>query len=222
MVLAYVSALYVEFAPFHWVNRRTGLPVTFVQFVHQHTISWVWRFQGDTFHLGLFGYGYRLIDLALFASAGAIAVELTRAADYCDLCRTYLTRRRLALFPASSPYRNVTGLSAEDRAEFQADQEEQMRAALEGGRLLLTLAEAGDVDVIRQAIAGVRGDRRAVARLPSRLALEIDTCPGCRTTTLRTLMLVGRTRRPLDARPVSGAFADLLRQADVGRDGRAD
>jgi membrane protein YdbS with pleckstrin-like domain len=216
MVLAYLAALYVEFAPFHWVSRRTGLPVTFAGYVHQQTISWVWRFQGETVHLGPFGYIYRLLDLAVFACAGAIAVELTCRADHCDLCRTYVTHRRLALFPASSPYRNRARLSAEDRADFHADQEDQMRAALEGARLMLTLAEAGDVDALREVIAGVQADRRSIARLPSRLALDIDTCPGCRATTLRTLMLVGRTSRRLDALPVSGAFADLLRNADDG------
>ncbi len=216
MVGVYVAALYAEFSPFPWVDRRTGLPLSFAGFVNLQSVSWTWRSHGGRVQLGRWGYAFRAVDVAVFAAAGAFAARLPRAAAYCDLCQLFPTRRRLAVFPASSAYRSTSGLPADERAAFQAEQEEQLAAALEGGRLLLTLAAAGDVEAVREAAASVRADRRAIAALPTRLALDLETCPGCRATTLRTVLLVGRVARPVDGRDVSGAFADLLRRGGVG------
>jgi hypothetical protein len=209
MALAYVAALYVQYAPFHWVNVRTRLPASFVDFVRDRSVNWVWRLGNATFHLGAFGYLHRLADVAVFAGTGALAARMGLRRPYCDLCRMYLTRRRVALFPASLPYRRLGNLSDEELAEYHAEQLEQTRAAVNGAALMQTLAEAGDVESLRQAIAGVRADRRAIAKLPTRLSLDVEACPGCRATTLRTTLLVGRSVRPLGAQAVSGEFADL-------------
>ncbi len=208
LLLTDLAALYAQFGPFHWISRATGRPLTFGELLAGHATHWRWRVFGVPLTFDVSGPVYRALDVGVFALAGAMAGQGIER-PYCDLCRMYLTRRRLALFPASLPYRKLDGLSADDRAEYRADQQEETRAAIEGAKLMMTLAATGDVDAIRQAIDSVRPDRRAVARLPTRLALSVETCPGCRATTLRTALLVGKAVRPLDRLAVSGEFADL-------------
>ena len=209
MMAAYVGCLYAGFGPFRWVNRHTGVPLTFPQFVDDRSVHWVWRWGGDRIELGRAGYLYRVLDVTIFAVVGGVAASFGSGADYCDLCQTYRTRRRLAVFPASLPYRKLGGLSAEDLAAYQADQLEQTQSAVDAAGHLMTLATADDADSLQQVIDAVRPERRQADRLPTRLELHLSACPVCRATTLRTVLRIGRTRRTLDTQPVSGAFADL-------------
>jgi hypothetical protein len=214
-LMTYFAAEYVQFAPHHYVHRLTRTQVGFLEYLHMKNMSWS-SVDGNGSRHALGGLGYLFVTIQLVAfvlvgpivSMGAI-LRQRGAGGYCDLCKLYLKRRRIALFPASLPYRKLNALSEEELVEYRESQQEQILAAAEGAEMMLKLATEGDLQTIRELAGGVRPDQRRIARLPSRMELSVEFCPGCRRTTLRTTMHTGNMRRRLDEREVSNEFAAL-------------
>jgi hypothetical protein len=208
-IFVYGLAEYVQFAPHHYIVRSTRMPMGFLDYLHFKSMSWVWVNSTGRHSLGAFGYVYRVIDVVTFAVVGMFLAGSAAKAPYCDLCQVFLKRKRIALFPASQPYAKLKGMTLEQRREYQLEQQEHVQESIEGAELMLTLAEAGDLTTLRDLVAGVKADQRSIRKLPCRVDLSIETCPGCRASKLRTGLLVGKMYKNLGERQVSAEFLEL-------------
>jgi hypothetical protein len=220
-LMVFFGCEYVQFAPHHYVHRGTRVPVGFFEYLHMKNMSWSTVDSGGQHHeLGALGYVFVVLELLAFSILGPVFVAAgvfgsKGTPPTCDLCKVYMKRKRLALFPASLPYRKVTNLPADELAEYRHQQHEHMLAAVKGAEMMLNLAREGDLQTLRMLAGEVRDQQRSIARLPSRMELGLEICPGCNKTVFRTTMITGKRRRRLGQCDVSHEFADFAAAAKV-------
>jgi len=213
-VIAYFVGEYIEFRSLHLVWRRTGEPMGFWYYFHLRSISYslVGGREGST-SLGYFGYALRLLEIGSFGLVGLALPSALRHSAYCESCKTYMSSRELALFPASLPYRKFGTDEAEDRQAYQEEQEELFEKGVQAAALLANLAESGEGAELCDVMKSAQSARRETAKLPSRIVLSMTYCKRCKEGDMYIVANAGASKRQLhDVKLDPTVVASLLQK----------
>lgn len=185
---AYVGAEYVEYRDVRAELKLRGMGMvqaqdlpSFLEYYDYKARNFAWKKDhgngmGDP--LGGWGYFFVLLAAAGFIGGGLIAPAILFAVPYCDGCQRYMTRKVLAVLPASVPIKKI---SKKDTAAQEAHAREQEAAAALGDQALSRLRAAiagGNIDAFTQELAAA-GSVKQNNKLPGRIDVTLTWCKGC-------------------------------------------
>jgi hypothetical protein len=213
---AYVAAQYLEFSALmraHPMVEEDGAPLSFPRYYHLTAINFAWDDHGRTgAPLGMWGYVFVGLGVLGFVAGGVLAPAVLIKAPYCDRCRLYMKRRRLALVPASAKARRI---AKKDAAGLAAHTEENERAVATAQAVLERVAAhaaQGDARAIQSELAPYppRGaEARRANKLLRRLQVGLVHCRNCGDGYLQPTFLSGQGH---------GIRAEHLARTDVTPD----
>jgi hypothetical protein len=195
-VAAYFAGQYIEFHSLG-LQYNDGTPVGFLSYFDYaaRSFSWQQRDGSAGSPLGIWGYGFRLLELVGFCG-GSLAVPLMlRAVPYCEGCQSYMKTKEAGLLPASVPSRRVKKSDATAQASYDVERQEAWKR---GGDLTAAITEraaAGDVDGYRALLSEHASQKRQIVKLPARIALSIVRCPKCSGGFLKTILWTGQGKQ---------------------------
>ncbi len=141
---------------------------------------------------GAWGYAFRALEIAGFSLGSLAGPAALRAKPYCEACSLYMRSREVAVFAASVP---AVKVGKKDIAGKIGHENEQ-RAAWERGLALLdeleSFAEANDPGRFRDRLKELEPQRKAAAKLPVRIQVELSHCPRCEAGLLRARRASGQ------------------------------
>jgi hypothetical protein len=195
-VAAYFAGQYIEF---HSMDLRfdDGTPVGFLTYFDYAARAFAWQKKDGSAGepLGVWGYAFRLLEIAGFCGGSLIIPLVLRAVPYCEGCQVYMKTREAGLLPASAPARRIKKADLAAQAAYEAEQAEASRR---GGSLVMAAGEratAGDVDGFRAVLAEHAPQRKAIEKLPARVALAVVRCPKCSSGFLKTTLRTGHGKQ---------------------------
>jgi hypothetical protein len=210
-VLAYFVAQYVEFRSHDYVDAGTGEALGFWKWFHLVATSYVWIGRHERLELGLFGYAFRVLEIAAFAAGTWLLTVSLVGTPYCARCGRYRKTKPLATIPASELLGEV---AAEDATEALIIARGQ--AVFDA---IVQIAQAGAAETVLQQIADFP-PKRGRDSLVSRLDLELLFCPGCMDATLIARITVKRpltsSIHPLPEINVPVEFAERIAEPCAG------
>ena len=197
----YFCAQYIIFERMHLVYRDSGLPVGFSEYfdIEARSITFRSMDHSDSSQpdsgtaMGVWGYGFKFLELAGFAFAGVVIPAAIRKIPYCENCRRYMEKKGTTFLGASVKPRKIKKTDTEGRAAFA----EEDRAAREvGGKCLEGDGRDGygsrQVDALLAAMAALKPKKMANFKLPLRYQLTLHLCPTCRAGQLVALAVTGK------------------------------
>ena len=110
--------------------------------------------------LGLFGYVFRLLEIAGFAVGGVIAPALLHSKPYCEVCSRYMRSKKLGVIPAG----------------VQSEAWNEGNARL---RQLQALAAADDISGFQDFLLELAKQRELANRVSVRFVVSVQGCPRC-------------------------------------------
>jgi hypothetical protein len=204
-LLAYFVAQYIEFSGMHLVHRSTGQRVGFLEYFDLMARSFSWKQdngqQGQP--LGVWGYAFRLLEIAGFAGGGLIIPAVMRSVPYCQSCQRYMRTKQLVVFPGSVPARKV---KKSDTAATAAYEAEQLKAYEDGKQTWEKLKENATNargTEFRTKLTELESGTKPAMKLPRRFSLKLVCCKRCSSGWLQVHELTGQGKQ--------------LKTADFGR-----
>jgi hypothetical protein len=217
-VLAYFEAQYLEYRTFQPVFPD-GTPVGFGTYFDVITRSMSFQARGDRGPgqpLGMWGYAFRLLEIAGFAVGGIIPSLMLRTKPFCEHCQIYMKTKSQGWLPAGVVPRKVS------KKDTQAQQayEQELKSAFENGMALLQSlsahATAIDAASFRQRLAELQPNRKEIQKQNARIEVQLNYCPSCSDGHLRAVCHTGQGeqvaqqelfRQPVDPQFVRDALA---------------
>jgi hypothetical protein len=216
LALAYCGGQYVEYlgvAP----HYEDGSPVGFFTFYDAVTRTIrmsMSHSKNPTGELGLFGYAFRLLELAGFVGGGLVIPIALRSKPYCDGCWRYMRTRQLALVPASVPKRKIAKKDTLAQQAFDTEMQSALESGLKQAEVLLKAGESGDAGVVRQQLEPLAEHKKETGKLPARIEVKLSSCPSCSSGIMTVSMIIGqgdKTKTEVVGRtPVTSAFVRQL------------
>lgn len=193
---AYFVGQYIEFRGFG-LQYEDGTPVGFLTYFDFAARSFAWQKDDGSSGepLGVWGYAFRLLEIAGFCAGSIIAPFAMKALPYCDSCRTYMKSRDTGLLPASIKAEKIRKKDVAAQATHQAAQEEAFQR---GTTLLATAgdkAHGGDLDGFRALFAEHAPQKKEIEKLPARIAVSVVGCPKCRSGYLLGTLRTGQGKQ---------------------------
>lgn len=106
-----------------------------------------------------------------------------------------MCKKSLTLLPASIPAKRFKKSDTEGRAVHQRSDEEAATQADQKLQHLRQLATTGKVDEFRGALTELASQKKATAKLPRRVHLELICCRTCWSGYLRAALLTGQVHK---------------------------
>jgi hypothetical protein len=192
-LIVYFAALYIEFSHLHLMHRN-GVTVGFFEYYDLVARSFAWR--GDNGKpgepLGVWGYAFRLLEIAGFVGGSLIVPAALLKAPYCQACRRYMRSRQLSLMAASVPVKKLKKADTEGRAAHQAEQEQAFAQGVRLTEILQQMSAGGQTAEFRETLAKLEPGRKQAARLPIRISLHLVACKKCRSGWLQFKRVTGQ------------------------------
>jgi hypothetical protein len=189
----YFAAQYVEYlqvAPCY----EDGTPMSFLEYFD--IIARSFAFKGDDGSLGepmgVYGYAFRILELAGFMVGGIIAPLILKGMPYCDLCQVYMKRRNLALVPAGVLPRKIKKKDLEAQAAYDAEIAKADEVADQAMARLTELAAAGNADEFFAIVSQIDATKKETAKLTRRILLQLAFCARCFAGHLQRTSITGQ------------------------------
>lgn len=192
-VVAYFASQYVEFYTLD-LHFEDGEPMGFLYYFDWSARSFAWVDDDGKMGraMGVWGYGFRLLEIAGFAGGSLVAPLALRGKAYCERCSRYMKGRGQVLVPASVPVRKIRKKDQEAQEAYEAEQQQAYQGGFEEVARLRDLAVAGDFHAFRQAIGPQLESKKATGKLPARIQLSLSSCPSCEVGELAVTLLTGQ------------------------------
>ena len=192
-IACYFQAQYLEFRHLDPV-WQDGTPIGFFEFFDYTTRTFAFEQKGGKQDqpMGVWGYAFRLLEVAGFALGGLIGTLILGSKPYCENCGRYMKTRSLALLPAGAVPRKIKKKDTEAQQEYEA---ELNAKAAEAEKLLeeaVGYVRDGDSNAFRTLIDPHVANRKEIGKLTTRLELELSHCPGCSEGHLKAKALSGQ------------------------------
>jgi hypothetical protein len=177
-VLVYFTAQYVVFRDL--VAQLGIAELGFIEYfdVSTRSIAFKQKSGGVGDALGMFGYVFRVLEIAGFAAGGLIVPAWAKGKPYCESCQVYMRTSHLGRLPAGTEPRKVKKGEAGAEAFEQAH-----RGGFEAGIGMLQRVQAcareGAVQAFRDELAPHLPQNGAYNKLTSRIELHLVSCPRC-------------------------------------------
>ena len=196
-VLAYFVAQYIEFSGLHLVHRATGEKVGFLEYYDLTARSFAWQQDngkpGEP--LGIWGYAFRLLEMAGFACGGLIIPAVMKNVPYCQSCQRYMRTQQLVHFPGSIPQRKVKKSDVAGRAAYEAEQEQAFEAGKQIWETLKQLVSQSKGPELSAKLADLQAGAKAATKLPRRFSLKLVRCKSCSAGWLHVHVLTGHGKQ---------------------------
>ena len=213
----YFGAQYVEFRAMG-LEFQDGTPVGFFEYLDIAARSFAWQGKNGTEGepLGIWGYAFRLLELAGFVGGGLVVPAALRSQPYCEGCQVYLRGKEIVLLPAGVLPRKVKKKDVEGQAAYEREREE---AAKQGQALLDEMAEhatSGRAAELTRLVETHAQQKKEYGKLERRIGLRLYHCRGCRTGILDAQLSEGHGNQ-IRVTPISrwnvapGFVTDYLR-----------
>jgi hypothetical protein len=189
---AYLGASWIQFAAYA-PAYPDGSPVSFATFFDVTTRAFAWMQKDGTqgTPYGVWGYGFRALEVSGFCLGSLIAPLALRRRAYCDACSLYMRGAKSLMLAASVPLAKLGKNDLHAAALHEAEQ----RAAYDRGIAALDelhgLAEANDAAGFRARAKENEIARSAAQKLPQRIAVALARCPRCESGEMRSTLWSG-------------------------------
>ena len=180
--LAYFGAQYIEFKSMQLIYED-GTPVGFWTYFDFAARSFAWR-QDDGSPgepLGLWGYALRGLELTGFLGGSLIVPAVMSKRPYCPDCQRYMRTRQLSRVAASVPARKVKKSDVAGQAAYDTEQQQAFEAGLRKVEAVQQLATTQKPGEFQSALAELKSEEKAAAKLPRQFILKLVECRQCRT-----------------------------------------
>jgi hypothetical protein len=193
---AYFVGQYIEFRGLG-LHYKDGTPVGFLTYFDFAARAFAWKKDDGTSGepLGIWGYAFRLLEIAGFCAGSLIAPLAMKALPYCDSCRTYMKSRDAGLLPASVKAEKIRKMDGAAQSDYHASQEEAFQR---GTTLLATAGDKAsrrDVDGFRALFAEHAPQKKEIEKLPTRIAVSVVGCPKCHNGYLLGTLRTGQGKQ---------------------------
>lgn len=197
-VLAYFVATYIEYL--QWVDQVTAAygsapDLGFLGWFHELTVQFAFKKEkggGLGAPMGMWGYAFRLLEVAGFAVGGILAPLFLKGRQYCEACQMYMRQVNLGLWPASLPAGKFKRKDTEGKAAHAAESLAVREQSLTQLDELRQHAEAGRSGEFGELLEGHAADQKAYSKLPERLSLALWYCRGCNVGRMQAAILAGQ------------------------------
>jgi len=202
LLIVIVLLLALSFAAAQWIEFRslrledfTGKAVDFFRYYDVTTRSMTFKAshaKTPSGSLGLFGYLFRLLELAGFTLGGLIIPLAFKAKPYCEPCLTYMRKAGDWWLPAAVPARKIAKKDKEALQVYEQEMKEAYEKSLAQLNSLNTALSERNTSQF-QSILGQYGlEAKAVRKLQRRIRLTLSTCPKCRAGVLDIQIIDGQ------------------------------
>ena len=213
--IAYFGAQYIEFNNMHLVHQD-GSPVSFFEYYDFVARAFAWKQHDGGFGqpLGIWGYAFRGLEVLGFVGGSLIVPAMLWKAPYCQACQRYMSTRQLILWAASVPAKKIKKFDSVAIEAHQAQQQQALENGRETWNALKEAASTSNVAEFNTKILSLKPERKAAAKLPSRLNLKLVHCRRCCSGWLRLDLVTGRGReirnKELERVPVPEQFVRAI------------
>ncbi|MGE5341177.1 MAG: hypothetical protein ACM3SY_06810 [Candidatus Omnitrophota bacterium] len=181
LVATYGAAQWMEFKKLNVIDF-SGQSMGFLKYYDLMTRNMTLRVSHagtSTGILGIWGYFFRLLEIAGFAFGGVIILLGLRTQAYCERCQSYMRKKTEWWIPASVPARNVNRKDAADQDAYTRAQQQTYQHGLDVVQQLMNAVRAGNVVSFRDLLKGNASTPQAVVRLPHRVSISFKLCQTC-------------------------------------------
>jgi hypothetical protein len=188
-------AIFVSLGPLYF--KGTDHRLTFPEYFHFETMNFAWKEEkGKTGEaLGAWGYLFRGLEVAGFALGALIVPGVLFWKPYCANCQAYMRSRQIKLVGASVPSRRVKSGDTDGKQKYAREQDDAFAAAQQQIGELCRAGAAGDIDSYRAALAQLPDAKRAISKLPARIAIVLVRCKRCNAGYLQTRLITGQGKK---------------------------
>jgi len=207
----YFLAQYVEyrnFAPCY----EDGTPLGFFEYYDYMARSFAWTQDDGSMGepIGLWGYAFRLLEVAGFAIGGLIVPLILFKKPYCAKCQVYMKTRNICLIPNGVQPKRIKKKNVEEQAAYDANIEKAEKQGKEILSQLQSLAENGQTDEFNKLIKLLNEQKKTTGKLTSRISVALSFCNHCHNGFLQPSMLTGQSDKivvaPLDQIKLENEF----------------
>jgi hypothetical protein len=173
-ILAYFGAQYIEF-------RGLKIPISFFEYYDFTARSFAWKQHDGTpgQPLGMWGYCFRLLEVAGFVFGGLVVPLAMLKAPYCPACQLYMKTKQLTVFPASVPVRKVKKSDPAGQAAYETEQQQAIDQGKQTLGTLQQFAAKSDSAGFRKQLNELQPGQKAAGKLPGRFFLKLVHCKRC-------------------------------------------
>lgn len=145
--------------------------------------------------LGPWGYPFRGLEIIGFGVGALVIPAMLARKPYCSSCKSYMQSRAVGTVGASVRHRKVKSSDTAGQERYAQEQRDAYDAAEQQIGALCRSGAAGDTEGYFAAVSGLPASRRAIAKLPRRIAVSIIGCRQCGSGYLQTKLTTGRGKK---------------------------
>lgn len=214
---AYFAAQYIEFRAQDWLHHD-GTPVGFLEYYDVSARSFAWKQDNGSngTPLGMWGYFFKLLEIAGFVG-GSLAIPLgLKTAPYCATCQLYKRKQMLTYVPASLPVKKIKKKDVEAQAAHNAEQKQANEDGRALAQKLVLLATENKPDLFQEEVRPLTAKQKDTLKLDLRIQMQMVHCPRCHAGNIITSLLMGQGKHmktfPLSDTVVPPDFVQFTRK----------
>ncbi len=193
-IAAYFAAQYIDYLHLLSQIGPEGEDPGFLTFFDWSTRQIQFKGESDSDYgdpLGTWGYAFRALELGGFVLGGLVVPLALKAKPYCEQCQVYMRTRDLVVLPASTPTRKFKRKDTEALEAWQAENEVAHKAGMDLLDGIWQAAGNRQTGVINDIVSEHKPRAKEIGKLPVRIVLSLNTCPGCAKGHLFAASLTG-------------------------------
>jgi hypothetical protein len=192
-IAAYFAGQYIEFYLLDLIyDDGTTVPFFAYFDIMARSFSWAQDDGSSGTPFGVWGYAFRLLEVAGFAGGGLIAPLILSDVPYCGTCQRYMKGAGHVLLPASIEVRKIKKDDIEGQRIYDEELEQAYQAGLQLAEAIAGMADSGNATGVRDALAPHREHQKKFGKLPIRIRISLSACKQCMAGKMTMSLLAGQ------------------------------